>query len=105
MKKKLLISAVILLSVLLIVWIVFGYVQAQYLERIDWILGKTSAEVEERYGEYYQGQWPGTGNCSFLLEEQRSGFLGLSPEWTFNIWFDANGVARRCYIERGPKGG
>lgn len=105
MKKKIVVSVAILLAVLLIAGIVCLCVQVRCVNRISWILGKTSAEVAQRYGTFYEGSWPSTGECSFLVREQKSGFLNYSEELLFTIWFDANGVARKCYIEWGPEGG
>ncbi|MBR4054518.1 MAG: hypothetical protein IKK06_06915 [Clostridia bacterium] len=85
----------------------------------EWIIGKTSAEIQERYGTFYQVIVLPYGDpievnedtiCKnakgyYLIEEERVGWLGTYPEEYFVIRFDENGIAIDCYEELGGKGG
>ena len=85
----------------------------------DWIIGKTSAEIQERYGTFYQVIVLPYGDlievnedtiCKnakgyYLTKEERVGYLGTYPEEYFVIRFDENGIAIDCYEELGGKGG
>lgn len=77
----------------------------------DWIIGKTSLEVEERYGEFYQkgatrspdGLFRNT-HCHYFLRE-RPMFFDDVEITLFSIGFDENGVADECLTQLGPIGG
>ena len=85
----------------------------------EWIIGKTSAEIQERYGTFYQVRVLPYGDpievnedtiCKnaegyYLTKEERVGWLGTYPEEYFVIRFDENGIAIDCYEELGGKGG
>ena len=78
----------------------------------EWIIGKTSAEIEARYGEFYQCSMPADADglyrnarCSLVLKEKRVGFLGTDPAEVLAISFDENGIAYRTNEELGDWGG
>ena len=85
----------------------------------EWIIGKTSAEIQERYGTFYQVRVLPYGDPIevkedtvyknakgyYHIEEERVGWLGTYPEEYFVIRFDENGIAIDCYEELGGKGG
>ena len=56
-----------------------------------WIIGKTKAEIEERYGEFDLKFDVGT--YVYKVKESRRGFFGTDPEEFFAVFFDENGVA------------
>ena len=66
-----------------------------------WIIGKTSSEIEERYGKFdillndekdENGNYINEG-CGYLTKKARTGFLGTDPDEFLIIYFDENGVA------------
>ncbi|MBQ8498172.1 MAG: hypothetical protein IJ489_12070 [Clostridia bacterium] len=78
----------------------------------EWIIGKTSAEIEERYGEFYQCSMPVSEDglyrncrCSLVIKESRTGFLGTDPAEVLSISFDENGIAYKTSEELGDWGG
>lgn len=71
----------------------------------DWIIGKTSSEIEEKYGTFdvriggdqmknKEGNYVSTC-CGYLTREKQVGYLGTSPEEYFMIYFDKEGKAYR----------
>ncbi len=78
----------------------------------EWIIGKTSEEVIEKYGEFYKCiKVAGSDGvydrsiCSYIIKPKRKGFLGTTPAELFSISFDKNGIADRCWVETDGKGG
>ncbi|MBR4053894.1 MAG: hypothetical protein IKK06_03735 [Clostridia bacterium] len=85
----------------------------------EWIIGKTSVEIQEQYGTFYRVEllpdsryvqadadvFYKNADCYYLIEEERVGWLGTYPEEYFVIRFDENGIAVDCYEELGGKGG
>ena len=85
----------------------------------EWIIGKTSVEIQEQYGTFYRVKLlPDSRYVQadtevlytnakgyYLIEEERVGWLGTYPEEYFVIRFDENGIAVDCYEELGGKGG
>lgn len=78
----------------------------------DWIVGKTSAQIEERYGPFYQCGMPAGADglyrncrCSLVITPRRAGFLGTSPAEVLAISFDGNGVAISTEVTVGDWGG
>ena len=85
----------------------------------EWIIGKTSVEIQEQYGTFYRVKllpdsryvqadadvFYKNADCYYLIEEERVGWLGTYPEEYFVIRFDENGIAVDCYEELGGKGG
>ena len=100
--KKITVCIIVLLTTFLF----FGC--SKYNERD--LLGKTSAEIVEQYGEFdcigtpadADGLYRST-TCGYAIREARAGFLGTNPEMLFFISFDANGVAVSC--EKGYRPG
>ena len=69
----------------------------------DDYIGKTSAEIIDKYGEfdYVIGETDDSGlftntKCGYTSKEKRIGFLGTSEEEFFFIYFDENGDAYKC---------
>ena len=65
-----------------------------------WIIGKTSAEIQERYGEfdYWFAPKPSDGlccnmMCGYIVKEKYDSFVFYSWELILAIWFDSDGVA------------
>lgn len=108
MKKSVKVISVFL-TVLLVIGITLACSQQDDLQyNKDWIIGKTSAEIQENYGEFDQARMPPSSDglyrrctCSyFLTEEQVADSIMM-----FSISFDENGVAHDCWTEEGPIGG
>ena len=68
----------------------------------DWILGKTSSEIEEKYGSFHSAPTSSDSkkdgnyfNCScfYLIREERVGFFGTDPAMYYRIYFDSDGKA------------
>lgn len=67
----------------------------------NWIIGKTSTEIEEKYGAFdaadpdkknEEGNYV-SARCGYLTREKQVGFLGTYPEEYFMIYFDKEGKA------------
>ena len=86
--------------------------KTDYMEFRDNVLGKTSAEIEELYGEFdnsgmrrgEDGLFRST-RCSYIAIPERITFMGTTPPWVISISFDANGIAWRVCFEQGGFGG
>ena len=69
---------------------------------VDWIIGKTSAEVIDKYGEFDCTYMPAEedglyrSKCGYTVKKPRRGFLGTSSEVLLLISFDENGIAVDC---------
>ena len=69
---------------------------------VDWIIGKTSAEVIDKYGEFDCTYMPAEedglyrSKCGYTIKDPQRGFLGTSPEVLLFISFDENGIAINC---------
>lgn len=119
MKKGLKIALVVMTVLALIIGIVLACCQYKYMELKneyqefkDDVLGKTSAEIEEIYGKFDNAGMPRgddglfrSTRCSYIVIEERVGFLGTTPPWVISIGFDSNGVAYRVCFEQGGFGG
>ena len=71
------------------------------------IIGLTSAEIVEKYGEFDrpQGKLGEDGlyrncACGYLISEAKTGYLGTTPPEYFMITFDENGIACYCKYEK-----
>ena len=69
----------------------------------DWIIGKTSIEIVNKYGEFDCELMPVSEDgffkkcrCGYTIKEPQTGYLGTSPEILYFITFDKNGVAIEC---------
>lgn len=111
MNKKFFIFFGIAFSLCFIVALIVPNVNAlKYNE--DWIKGKTSEEIIEKYGEFSwclgppddDGVYRST-KCSYELKPAKIGFLGTTPPKLFSIVFDDSGIAIECYKEYGGYGG
>lgn len=100
----------ILLTVTLMVC--FSACSPSYEYDPDWIIGKTSKEVVERYGQFdnttmlpHEDGLYYSSICSYIIVEARVRFLGTTPPQLFSIGFNSKGIAHRCFEETGGKGG
>lgn len=98
----------ILLVVLLVIGLVLVCFQLNYLYHKNWIMGKTSAEIQERYGQFDQTGMPVSADglyrgciCSYFVTKERV----AKPLIMFSIGFNKSGIAYECCFEKGPKGG
>ena len=98
MKKIVVIGSLVVLTAIILVCI---FPLEKY--DTDWIIGKTEAQVIEKYGEFVQyeresfkgGRVEYVG--SYIIEERRKGFLGTRPTKYLRIRFNSEGVAFKCY--------
>lgn len=71
----------------------------------EWIIGKKSSEIVERYGEFdafsmtredrfIDGEWR-NASCGYKTFEGTAGFLGTPPDEYYMIVFDSEGKACR----------
>ena len=108
MKNKKLRGLLTFLSVLLVMALVC---QIYYVYQINWIMGKTSEEVRERYGQFVSYSKPPdedgivrNGVGYYCIIPARGGFLGTYPAYMFGIGFDQDGYADKCYFRWGLEG-
>lgn len=73
----------------------------------DEIIGLTSVEVTEKYGNFdrVQGTVGKDGlyrscACGYLISEKQTGFFGSAYPEYFMIFFDENGIADHCRREQ-----
>lgn len=68
----------------------------------EWIIGKTSSEIEKRYGIFDNAptspEFQKDGNyinsrCGYIAKEEYVGFFGTYPNEYFVIYFDSEGKA------------
>lgn len=74
------------------------------MDDMEWMLGKTSSEIEERYGSFdfirghkeksEDGNYYSAG-CCYEVKEKRVGPFGTDPAVYFQIHFDSEGRAYR----------
>lgn len=77
------------------------------------IIGLNSQEVIDKYGEfdYVEGPRPGEDGIyrnacgGYIVKEEHVGYLGTTPPDFFMIYFDSEGIAYKCNVERGGWGG
>lgn len=93
----------IVLLMLLILCVLSGC-EKKYSE--DEIIGLTSIEIVEKYGDFDRTQgFPDEDGlyrdcaCGYLFSEKRVGFFGTTPPEYFMIYFDEDGVAHWCRYE------
>ena len=97
----------ILLSTILCLAALAGCSDSRY--DVDWIIGKTSAEVIDKYGEFDCTYMPAgedglyRSKCGYTVKDPQRGFLGTSSEVLLFISFDENGIAVDC--EKGSRPG
>lgn len=112
MKKVFRVGAVVFLGLLVVAGITAVCLQLKYLEFKDNVIGKTSIEVQERYGKFdnsytspdADGEYRQTV-CSYIVIRKRVGLLGTEPPYLVSISFDANGIADDVFFQQGGFGG
>lgn len=81
-----------------------GCSRKQYTE--DDIIGLTSSEIVEKYGDFDRKQ--GTPDekglyrncaCGYLITTEKKGLFGTNPPEYFMIYFDDDGIAYWCGYE------
>lgn len=106
-ERKFNIFCVILLVVLvllLVIWLFFGTEISRWFAALkfdeDWIIGKNSSEIEEKYGKFdflaVDKRSDGKiyrGAAGYLTKEKHVGYLGTDPEEFYAIYFDSDGIA------------
>lgn len=102
------IIAVVLLIISIILFVILLLPSDKYDEK--WIIGKTRAEIVEKYGEFNSYSTITSPNGKFLydqgsyiLKPKKVGFLGTKPPTYFKIKFNQEGKAYECSeeIEKG----
>lgn len=99
---------IVLLSILITLAVAVVCCQITYWHHKNWIIGKTSLQIQEQYGEFDQAGMPPASDglhkncgCSYYITKKLYGdYL-----YMFCITFDSDGRASQCRIERGPWGG
>jgi len=78
----------------------------------EWIIGKTSAEIEERYGpfdrlgmEYQKDGLLYNTDAGYVISESRTTWHGRTTETLFVVHFNEDGIADRCETAPGNWGG
>ena len=112
MKKGLKVLLIVLLGCLLLVGLVAVWLQVKYLDFKNDVIGKTSEEIQEQYGEFdnsytspnADGMYRNTV-CSYIVIEKRVGALGTKPPYLVSISFDSDGVADEVFFQQGGFGG
>ena len=97
-------SFCMIISVLLSIVCLSGCVKL-YLYDEQWILGKTTSQIIERYGEFYQGPYhPSYNLWCFYLHYRASRGFAADPMF-LKIKFNEYGIATSCFEERGEISG
>ncbi|MBR6776885.1 MAG: hypothetical protein IKM27_03975 [Clostridia bacterium] len=98
-------KSLLLLLIFAVIFSLFGCSGRRFKE--DDIIGLTSAEIIEKYGEFDRPQGkPGEDGlyrncaCGYLISEAKTGYLGTTPPEYFMITFDENGIACYCRYEK-----
>lgn len=78
----------------------------------DWVIGKTSAEIEARYGtfdrlgmNYEEDGLLYRTVAGYIIKESRVTWHGKTTEQLFVVYFDELGIAWQCGVEPGNWGG
>ncbi len=90
----------VLVAALLLLGI-WGCSQGKYKEAD--FLGKTSLEIEEKFGKFEQifsradtdGLYRNCA-CGYITKDAVRGFLGTDPPEYFLVYFDSDGIAYEC---------
>ena len=85
---------------------------SQYSYDEEWMIGKTSAEIEERYGKFDRREWDyredgllyGT-DAGYIVKESQVSWFGKTTEELFVVRFNQEGVAISCELAPGNWGG
>lgn len=112
MKKKLPKALIVFLTIIIVLIALILASVINYYYHVNWIIGKTSDQIEAQYGAFdWRENSPDENGiykrtiCSYEVIPKRVGFLGTYPPYLFSISFDSNGVAYKCFFETGGKGG
>ena len=98
---------------LVLICFFFGFVLAGCSQKYTAsdMIGKTSSEIEEIYGEFDCVGVPRSDDglykntfCGYTIREKRPSFWDSIPEKLFFILFDGNGIAHECYEGYRPGG-
>ena len=101
-KKTVIILAIIIISI--IIFAVFNVTSTKLSE--NWIIGRSSNEIEERYGEFdlnFENKSAYEIPEDFFDRVWRY-FMGGTPINYYYIEFDENGMAEKVYIAPYPGG-
>ena len=115
------ISHLIILGIILTFVVVVCICEENYNYGFDeeWIIGKTSVEVEQKYGKFdspnremveRQGHYSDglfrDIYCEYIIHERMDDFFwGVREKKAFCVRFDENGVAVSCFWLEGGEGG
>lgn len=109
-KAKKIRNILMIITVAIVCLILAGVINYHY--HVNWILGKTSIQVEERYGAFdYHSNHAGAdglyrrAGCAYFVTPKYVGFFGTYQPYMFTITFNADGIAVRCYFQPGGIGG
>ncbi len=102
--------ALVCLLVLCVAVLLSACTQHPYDE--EWVIGKTSAEIEEKYGKFDRREWDyredgllyGT-DAGYILKESRVFWFGKTMEELFVVRFNQEGIAISCGFAPGNWGG
>ena len=104
LKVILLILAIVLTTLLLL--------YSVYFLTTSWMIGKTSLEIEDTFGEFDQLEMPPNSDgsytntiCSYNITPGFKGFLSYHHPILLSIQFDQNAIAIDIFFEKGGKGG
>ena len=95
----------ILLTILAITLCLFAFAGCSNKSKYDtdWIIGKTSQEIIEVYGDFDCTLMPANEDglyskckCGYTIKEAQQGFFGMSEEKLLFITFDENSIAIEC---------
>lgn len=96
---------VVFAAIVIITLFFSGCGKARYTE--DEIIGLTSSEIVEKYGDFDRKQgFPNKDGlyrdcaCGYLISEKNTGFFGTTPPEYFMIYFDEDGFAHLCEYEQ-----
>lgn len=111
-KRVLAIAICVCLSLTLCVYLICREDKIHHNYDEKWILGKTSQEVEARYGKFHitSGSKSADGlyrrglGC-YILKEKEGDFPGARPETLFQIAFNGDGIAYETFVDLGGWGG
>ena len=102
MKKLYLVITLLLAAAVLL----SGCTKEKFKEDDERIIGLTSLQIIEKYGDFDRKQKQPDKNglyvncaCGYLISEEKVGFLGTTPPKYFMIYFDYKGVADLCRYE------
>ena len=95
---------IVVLVLFLVICLFFGTEIERWFAALkfdeEWIIGKNSSEIEEKYGKFdflsVDRKSDGKiyrGKAGYLTKEEHTGYLGTDPEEFYVIYFDSDGIA------------